>query len=113
MSVDFTPIADRILVRRIEAETKTRGGILLPDNAQEKPSKGEVLAVGPGHYENGAFIATTLKPGDKVVFGKWSGTEFEDLLIMKETDVLGLLTSQEERDEMDLAQIFAKHTRAA
>lgn len=95
MNVDFTPIADRILVRRIEPETKTKGGILLPDNAQEKPCQGEVLAVGPGHYENGVFVATTLKPGDRVVFGKWSGTEFEDLLILKESDVLGVVTERQ------------------
>lgn len=94
MNVDFTPIADRILVRRIEAETVTKGGILLPDNAQEKPCQGEVLAVGPGHYENGVFVATTINPGDTVVFGKWSGTEFEDLLILKESDVLGVVTER-------------------
>ena len=92
----FRPLHDRVLVRRIEAEEKTAGGIIIPDTAKEKPSEGEVVAVGPGvREESGKLVELTVKPGDRVLFGKWSGTEVriegEDLLIMKESDILGVL----------------------
>jgi chaperonin GroES len=92
----FRPLHDRIVVRRITAEEKTKGGIIIPDTAQEKPSQGEVIAVGPGgRDENGKLIPIDLKTGDKVLFGKWSGTEVvldgEDLLIMKESDIMGVI----------------------
>ena len=92
----FRPLHDRIVVRRITAEEKTKGGIIIPDTAQEKPSQGEVIAVGPGgRDEAGKLIPIDLKTGDKVLFGKWSGTEVkldgEELLIMKESDILGVL----------------------
>ena len=90
------PLQDRILVRRIAEEEKTKGGIIIPDTAQEKPQEGEVVAVGPGgRDEAGKLIPIDLKVKDKVLFGKWSGTEVkidgEDLLIMKESDVLGVI----------------------
>jgi chaperonin GroES len=92
----FRPLHDRIVVRRITAEEKTKGGIIIPDTAQEKPSQGEVIAVGPGgRDEAGKLIPIDLKTGDKVLFGKWSGTEVkldgEELLIMKESDIMGVL----------------------
>jgi chaperonin GroES len=92
----FRPLHDRIVVRRVDAETKTAGGIIIPDTAKEKPQQGEVVAVGPGaRDERGQLIALDVKPGDRVLFGKWSGTEVridgEDLLIMKESDVMGVL----------------------
>jgi chaperonin GroES len=92
----FRPLHDRILVRRIEAEEKTAGGIIIPDNAKEKPSQGEVVAAGPGgRDETGKLIPIDIKAGDRVLFGKWSGTEVkidgEELIIMKESDVLGIL----------------------
>jgi len=92
----FRPLHDRILVRRIEAEEKTAGGIIIPDTAKEKPSQGEVVAVGPGgRDETGKLIPIDIKAGDRVLFGKWSGTEVkidgEELIIMKESDVLGIL----------------------
>jgi len=91
----FKPLHDRLLVRRIEQESKSAGGIIIPDNAKEKPIEGEVLAVGPGaRDESGAFIAMDVKVGDRVIFGKWSGTELkldgEELLILKESDVFGV-----------------------
>ena len=93
----FTPLHDRVLVRRIEGEEKTKGGLIIPDNAKEKPAEGEVVSVGPGaRDEDGEFIAMGVKAGDRVLFGKWSGTEVQidgkDLLIMKESDILGLLS---------------------
>jgi len=93
----FRPLHDRIVVRRITAEEKTKGGIIIPDTAQEKPSQGEVIAVGPGgRDEAGKLIPIDLKTGDKVLFGKWSGTEVkldgEELLIMKESDIMGVLS---------------------
>ena len=93
----FRPLHDRIVVRRITAEEKTKGGIIIPDTAQEKPSQGEVIAVGPGgRDESGKLIPIDLKTGDRVLFGKWSGTEVkldgEELLIMKESDIMGVLT---------------------
>ena len=92
----FRPLHDRVVVRRIEADEKTKGGIIIPDTAKEKPSEGEVIAVGPGgRDENGKLIPIDLKPGNRVLFGKWSGTEVkidgQDLLIMKESDIMGVL----------------------
>ena len=92
----FRPLHDRVVVKRIDADTKTAGGIIIPDSAQEKPSQGEVIAVGKGgRDEAGKLIPIDLKVGDIVLFGKWSGTEVkidgQDLLIMKESDVLGVL----------------------
>lgn len=94
--VEFTPLHDRVLVRRIEAEEKTAGGIIIPDTAKEKPQEGEVVAVGAGaRDEDGDRIAMDVKVGDRILFGKWSGTEVkvggEDLIIMKESDILGLI----------------------
>jgi chaperonin GroES len=93
----FKPLHDRVLVRRIESQEKTAGGIIIPDTAKEKPMEGEVIAVGSGHRaENGTVTPLDVKPGDRVLFGKWSGTEVkidgEDLLIMKESDILGIVT---------------------
>lgn len=92
----FKPLHDRVLVRRIDEEAKTAGGIIIPDTAKEKPSQGEVIAVGPGaRNEKGELVAPTVKAGERVLFGKWSGTEVkidgEELLIMKESDILGIL----------------------
>ena len=93
----FRPLHDRVLVRRVEAEEKTAGGIIIPDTAKEKPQEGEVVAVGPGaRDDSGKVNALELKAGDRILFGKWSGTEVkidgEDLIIMKESDVLGVLS---------------------
>ena len=93
----FRPLHDRVVVRRIEADQKTAGGIIIPDSAQEKPSEGEIVAVGEGaRDDDGDRIALDVKVGDRVLFGKWSGTEVkingEDLLIMKESDIMGVLT---------------------
>ncbi len=90
------PLQDRVIVRRIESEQKTAGGIIIPDTAQEKPQEGEIVAVGSGaRDENGKFIKLDVKKGDRVLFGKWSGTEVkvegEELLIMKESDIMGVL----------------------
>ncbi len=92
----FRPLHDRVVVRRIEAEEKTAGGIIIPDTAKEKPQEGEVIAVGPGaRDENGKVAALDVKAGDRVLFGKWSGTEVridgQDLLIMKESDIMGVI----------------------
>jgi chaperonin GroES len=92
----FRPLHDRVLVRRVEAEEKTAGGIIIPDSAKEKPAEGEVVAVGAGNKaEDGKVTPLDVKAGDKVLFGKWSGTEVkldgEDLLIMKESDILGII----------------------
>jgi len=92
----FRPLHDRVLVRRVEAEEKTAGGIIIPDSAKEKPQEGEVVAVGEGAYnEDGDRIKPDVKAGDRVLFGKWSGTEVkvdgEELLIMKESDILGIV----------------------
>ncbi len=94
--MQFRPLHDRVVVRRIEADQKTAGGIIIPDTAKEKPQEGEVLAVGPGtRDETGKTVPLDLKAGDRVLFGKWSGTEVridgEDLLIMKESDILGVI----------------------
>src|SRR5688572_2925653 len=92
----FRPLHDRVVVRRIEGESKTAGGIIIPDTAKEKPQQGEIVAVGPGgRDEAGKLIPIDLKVGDRILFGKWSGTEVkidgEDLLIMKESDVMGVI----------------------
>ena len=92
----FRPLHDRIVVKRIEAEEKTAGGIIIPDTAKEKPQQGEIIAVGPGgRDEAGKLIPIDVKAGDRVLFGKWSGTEVkidgEDYLIMKESDIMGVL----------------------
>ncbi|UWU94273.1 co-chaperone GroES [Bradyrhizobium sp. CB1015] len=93
----FRPVHDRVVVKRIEAEEKSAGGIIIPDTAKEKPSQGEVIAVGPGgRDENGKLIPIDVQIGDRVLFGKWSGTEVkidgQELLIMKESDIMGVLT---------------------
>ena len=95
-NMKFRPLHDRILVRRIESDERTKGGIIIPDTAREKPQEGEVIATGPGaRNEQGEITALDVKVGDRVLFGKWSGTEIrldgEDLLIMKESDVMGVL----------------------
>jgi chaperonin GroES len=92
----FRPLHDRVVVRRIDAEEKTAGGIIIPDTAKEKPQEGEVVAVGPGgRNEKGELVPLELKAGDRILFGKWSGTEVkldgEDLIIMKESDILGVI----------------------
>ena len=92
----FRPLGDRVLVKRVEEETKTKGGIIIPDTAKEKPQEGEVVAIGTGtRAENGTITPLDVKAGDKILFGKWSGTEVkidgEDLLIMKESDILGIV----------------------
>jgi chaperonin GroES len=94
--VSFTPLHDRVLVRRIEGDAKTSGGLIIPDTAKEKPQEGEIVAVGAGAKdEDGGRIAMDVKAGDRILFGKWSGTELkldgEDLMIMKESDILGVM----------------------
>jgi chaperonin GroES len=93
----FRPLHDRVVVKRIDAEEKSKGGIIIPDSAKEKPSQGEITAVGPGgRDESGKLIPIDLKVGDRVLFGKWSGTEVkldgEELLIMKESDIMGVVS---------------------
>ena len=95
-TINFRPLHDRVVVRRVESEEKTKGGIIIPDTAKEKPQEGEVIAVGSGtRDEKGALVALDVKAGDRVLFGKWSGTEVklngEDLLIMKESDIMGVI----------------------
>ncbi|HTR14254.1 MAG TPA: co-chaperone GroES [Roseiarcus sp.] len=92
----FRPLHDRIVVRRVDAEERTKGGIIIPDTAKEKPQEGEVLAIGPGaRDESGKLVPLDVKAGDRILFGKWSGTEVtidgEELLIMKESDVMGVI----------------------
>ena len=92
----FRPLHDRVVVRRLESEEKTKGGIIIPDTAKEKPSEGVIVSVGPGaRDDSGKIIAPDVKAGDRVLFGKWSGTEVklngEDLLIMKESDIMGVI----------------------
>jgi len=96
----FRPLHDRVVIRRAEGDTKSKGGIIIPDNAKEKPQQGEVIAVGPGaRDENGALVPLDVKAGDLILFGKWSGTEVkidgEDLLIMKEADIMGVIDKSE------------------
>jgi chaperonin GroES len=98
----FRPLHDRVVVRRVEAEEKTAGGIIIPDTAKEKPQEGEVIAVGPGsRNEKGELVPLDLKAGDRILFGKWSGTEVkvdgENILIMKESDILGVIEAGEAR----------------
>ncbi len=100
----FRPLHDRVLVRRIEEEERTKGGIIIPDTAKEKPQEGEVIAVGPGaRDETGKLIPLDVKVGDRVLFGKWSGTEVkiegEEYLIMKESDILGILEKEEKAEK--------------
>ncbi|MGO4437686.1 co-chaperone GroES [Rhizobium sp. RAF56] len=95
-STNFRPLHDRVVVRRVESEEKTKGGIIIPDTAKEKPQEGEIVAVGSGaRDEAGKIVALDVKVGDRVLFGKWSGTEVkingEDLLIMKEADIMGII----------------------
>ncbi|HLI20727.1 MAG TPA: co-chaperone GroES [Stellaceae bacterium] len=92
----FRPLHDRVLVRRVESDSKTAGGIIIPDTAQEKPMEGEIIAAGPGaRNEQGQLVALDVKVGDRVLFGKWSGTEVkidgEELMIMKESDIMGII----------------------
>ena len=94
--MSFRPLHDRVVVKRIDQDEKTKGGIIIPDTAKEKPQEGEVVAVGPGaRDENGKLVPLDVKKGDRVLFGKWSGTEVkidgQDLLIMKESDILGIV----------------------
>ena len=100
--MSFRPLHDRILVRRVESDEKTKGGIIIPDTAKEKPQEGEVIAVGPGaRNDAGQIQPLDVKVGDRILFGKWSGTEMkiagEDLLIMKESDVMGILEGRAEQ----------------
>ncbi len=97
--MDFRPLHDRVVVRRLEGEEKTKGGIIIPDNAKEKPQEGEIVAVGPGARDDGGkLVPVDVKVGDKVLFGKWSGTEVkidgQELLIMKESDIMGVIVGQ-------------------
>ncbi len=100
-STNFRPLHDRVVVRRVESEEKTKGGIIIPDTAKEKPQEGEIVAVGSGaRDESGKVVALDVKAGDRVLFGKWSGTEVkingEDLLIMKEADIMGIIEARSE-----------------
>ncbi|MBY5368584.1 co-chaperone GroES [Rhizobium leguminosarum] len=102
--MSFRPLHDRILVRRVDSQEKTKGGIIIPDTAKEKPQEGEVIAVGPGaRNDAGQIQALDVKVGDRILFGKWSGTEIkingEDLLIMKESDVMGIIEAQGEKKQ--------------
>ena len=98
----FRPLQDRVLIRRVEEETKTSGGIIIPDTAKEKPMEGEIVAVGPGaRGEDGRLHPLDVQPGDRVLFGKWSGTEIkldgEDLIVMKESDIMGVIAQSAAR----------------
>ena len=100
--MNFKPLHDRVLVRRVESDQKTAGGIIIPDTAQEKPMEGEVLEVGSGSRDEvGKLVPMDVKKGDKILFGKWSGTEVkmngEDYLIMKESDIMGIITSSKKK----------------
>ncbi len=100
--MSFRPLHDRVVVRRITAEEKTAGGIIIPDTAKEKPMEGEVIAVGPGaRNEQGQLVPLDVKAGDRILFGKWSGTEVkldgEELLIMKESDIMGIIDTSASR----------------
>ena len=102
--MSFRPLGDRVLVKRVEEESKTRGGIIIPDTVKEKPQEGEVLAVGPGaRDENGKRVELDVKAGDRILFGKWSGTEVkidgEELLIMKESDIMGVIEGTPSADK--------------
>jgi chaperonin GroES len=96
MATNFRPLHDRVVVRRVESEAKTKGGIIIPDTAKEKPQEGEIVAVGSGvRDDKGTIVPLDVKAGDRILFGKWSGTEVkldgEDLLIMKEADIMGII----------------------
>jgi chaperonin GroES len=100
MATKFRPLHDRVLVKRVESDERSAGGIIIPDTAKEKPMEGEVIAVGPGaRDESGKLIPLDVKPGDRVLFGKWSGTEVKldgkELLIMKESDIMGIIEGRE------------------
>ena len=100
--MQFRPLHDRVVVQRVDAEEKTKGGIIIPDTAKEKPQEGEIVAVGAGaRDESGKLVPLDVKAGDRVLFGKWSGTEIkldgEDLLIMKESDILGIIENEAAR----------------
>ena len=100
----FKPLHDRVVVRRVQSEEKTKGGLIIPDTAKEKPAEGEIVAVGEGaRKDSGELIAPSVKTGDRVLFGKWSGTEVtldgQELLIMKESDVLGIIEAQAEQKQ--------------
>jgi chaperonin GroES len=102
--MQFRPLQDRVLIRRVEQEEKTAGGIIIPDTAKEKPMEGEIIAVGPGaRDESGKIQPLDVKPGDRVLFGKWSGTEVkldgEELIIMKESDIMGVLEGAASRSK--------------
>ncbi len=104
----FRPLHDRVVVKRVKEEEKTKGGIIIPDTAQEKPQEGEVMAVGPGaRDEDGEYIAMDVKVGDRILFGKWSGTEVkidgEELLIMKESDIMGVIEIKKPKKEREAA----------
>jgi len=99
--MNFRPLGDRVLIKRVEEEAKTKGGIIIPDTAKEKPQEGEVVSVGPGaRDDSGKINALDVKAGDRILFGKWSGTEVrldgEDLLIMKESDILGIVEGKDQ-----------------
>ena len=102
--MQFRPLHDRVVVRRIEGEEKTKGGIIIPDTAKEKPQEGEIIAAGPGaRDESGKLVPLDVKAGDRILFGKWSGTEVridgEDLLIMKESDIMGVVEQTVAREK--------------
>ena len=106
--MNFRPLHDRVLVRRIEQEERTAGGVIIPDTAKEKPMEGEVIAAGPGaRDEKGTLQPLTVKPGDRILFGKWSGTEVkmegQELLIMKESDILGFIEGAEAKKKSKAA----------
>ncbi|HZT18438.1 MAG TPA: co-chaperone GroES [Dongiaceae bacterium] len=106
--MNFRPLHDRVLVRRIEQEERTAGGVIIPDTAKEKPMEGEVIAAGPGaRDEKGTLQPLTVKPGDRILFGKWSGTEVkmegQELLIMKESDILGIIEGAEAKKKSKAA----------
>ena len=106
--MNFRPLHDRVLVRRIEEEEKTAGGIIIPDTAKEKPMEGEILAVGPGaRNEQGGLTPLDVKTGDRILFGKWSGTEVtmdgEELIIMKESDVMGIIEDTKSKSKKKAA----------
>jgi len=104
----FRPLHDRVVVKRVKEEEKTRGGIIIPETAQEKPQEGEVIAVGPGaRDEDGERVELDVKVGDRILFGKWSGTEVkidgDDLLIMKESDIMGVLETKKSKKDKEAA----------
>jgi len=114
--MDFRPLHDRVLVRRLEGEEKTAGGIIIPDTAQEKPQEGEIIAVGSGtKSEDGKVTPLDLKVGDKVLFGKWSGTEVkingEELCIMKESDIMGIIDTKSKPKKKEKINLFIRRIK--